>query len=282
MVVRIVTDSTSDLPKDLAQSLGIEVVPLKVLFGEETLRDGIDIDEQSFYRRLVASKTNPTTSQPTPGEFEEVYRRLGASGDPICVITISSKLSGTYSSAITAKGMVEPDLRVEVVDSLLVSMALGLVAIRAAKAAQSGASLEECVAIAKETSAKTEILFLVDTLEYLRRGGRIGGARAFLGTLLNIKPILGLKDGEVTAVERARTRQRGIDRLYEWAAAKTGVSALCVLASPPLDDAKTLAGRLRAHFADVPLYEGVLGPVVGTHAGPGVVGVAVYTGPRFD
>lgn len=282
MPVRVVTDSTSDLPKDLAQSLGVEVVPLKVLFGEETLRDGIDIDEQTFYRRLSESKTNPTTSQPTPVEFEEVYRRLGAGGDPICAITISSKLSGTYSSAITAKGLVEPEVRVEVVDSLLVSMALGLVVIRVAKAAQAGASLDECVAIAKETSAKTEILFLVDTLEYLRRGGRIGGARAFLGALLNIKPILGLKEGEVTAVERARTRHKGIERLYEWTVGKAGVNGLCVLASPPLEDAKALAERLRGQFPDVPLYEGVLGPVVGTHAGPGVVGVAAYTGPRFE
>jgi DegV family protein with EDD domain len=123
---------------------------------------------------------------------------------------------------------------------------------------------------------------LVDTLEYLKRGGRIGGARAFLGSLLNIKPILGLKEGEVVAVERARTRQKGLERLHEWVTAKPAVTALCVLASPPLDDAKQLAQRLRSRYPDVPIYEGVLGPVVGTHAGPGLVGVAVYSGPKFE
>jgi DegV family protein with EDD domain len=282
MVVRIVTDSTSDLPKDLAQSLGVEIVPLKVLFGEETLRDGIDIDETTFYRRLVEAKTSPTTSQPSPAEFEEVYRRLGAEGDPICTITISSKLSGTYSSALTAKDAVAPAVQVAVVDSLLVSMALGLVVVRTARAAQAGASLDECVAIATETSRKTEILFLVDTLEYLRRGGRIGAARAFLGSLLNIKPILGLKEGEVVPVERARTRQKGIERLFEWVATKPDVNGICVLASPPLDDAHALADRLAEKFRGVPLYRGVLGPVVGSHVGPGLVGVAAYTGPAFD
>ncbi|MCL6648118.1 MAG: DegV family protein [Chloroflexi bacterium] len=282
MVVRVVTDSTSDLPRELAESLGVTVVPLKVHFGEETLRDGVDISAETFYQRLKASSVLPTTSQPSPGEFEAVFRQVWRPGDAICAVVISSKLSGTYSSALTAKGLVESEIPVEVVDSELVAMALGLVVIRTAKAAAAGADLAECARIARETSAHTEILFFVDTLEYLRRGGRIGKASAFLGTLLNIKPLLALKGGEVVPVERTRSRQKALERLEEWIRGHPRISALCVFSSPPADEADQLAERLRQAYPEAPLFRGTLGPVVGTHAGPGLVGAAVYSGPPLD
>jgi DegV family protein with EDD domain len=282
VAVRVVTDSTADLPKDLADSLGVTIVPLKVLFGDETLRDGVDIVADAFYPRLTTSKVNPTTSQPSAGEFEAVYRQLGAGGDEICSIHISSKLSGTFNSASAAASAVSDSIQVAVVDSELVSMALGVVVIRVAKAAAAGASLDECVRLANEAAGQTKIMFLVDTLEYLKRGGRIGSASAFLGALLNIKPMLMVKDGEVAPAERIRTRTKGLDRLFEWACGFSGVNAICVLASPPLEDANDLAFRLVEAMPGVTLYRGVLGPVVGTHAGPGLVGVAVYTGPKFD
>ncbi|MFN8533648.1 MAG: DegV family protein [Dehalococcoidia bacterium] len=282
MAVRVVTDSTSDLSRDLAASLGITIVPLKVLWGDETFRDGIDITEDTFYTRLSGAKVMPTTSQPSPGEFESTFRDLAKSGDDLCVITISSKLSGTYSSAVTAKSAVEGEITVEVVDSLQVSMALGLVVMRAAKAAQAGASLVECVRIANETAAKTEILFLVDTLEFLKRGGRIGQASALLGSLLNIKPMLAVRNGEVVPAERTRTRQKGLERLFEWVTGHPTVGAIGVLASPPLEDPNAVANRLAKQYPSTPLFRGVLGPVVGVHTGPGVVGCAIYTGDQFD
>ncbi len=171
---------------------------------------------------------------------------------------------------------------IEVVDTRLVSMGLGLVVMRVAKAALAGASLPECVRLAEEASRHTHIMFFVDTLEFLQRGGRIGKAQALVGTLLSIKPVMKITDGEVEPVERVRTRARAVEKLYDFAVETENVTELCVFGTPPLDDVNTLARRISEHFPNTTLYRGTLGPVVGTHAGPGLVGMVVYDGPAFS
>lgn len=282
MSVHIVTDSTADLPAALADSYGISVVPLKVMFGMDTYRDRIDISEDEFYSRLATTKEMPKTSQPSSGEFEDVYRRLLADGNPIFSAHISARLSGTLNSAQTAAAAVAGVGEVRTFDTKQASMALGFVAMCLARAAKAGASLDELQKLAEEASNKTQLLFFVDTLEYLQRGGRIGRASAVIGSLLNVKPVLKLEDGEVRPVERVRTRSKAIERVYEWLNGLSGPSKIAVLASPPFDDRAKLVERVRVRFPNAKLYESLLGPVVGTHTGPGLLGAVAYEGPKFD
>ncbi|MSQ41071.1 MAG: DegV family protein, partial [Dehalococcoidia bacterium] len=190
MAVHIVTDSTADLPREVVQRLGITVVPLNLHFSTQVYRDGVDIQAEEFYRRLVTANPLPTTSQPAVGAFVECYQALADTGEPVVSIHVASKLSGTYNSAFQAREQVGTSMFIEVVDSQTASMGLGLIVLAAAEAAAAGASLEEVLHATREAVARTRVLFMVDTLEYLQRGGRIGKAQAFLGSVLNIKPIL--------------------------------------------------------------------------------------------
>lgn len=279
--IAIITDSTCDLPPALAQDRQIYVTPLHILWGRDNLIDGIDMTPEAFYTRLAASDVLPTTSQPAPNEFAAVYERAireqGASA--ILVLTVSKDLSGTYASAQMAASLV--DVPVHVADSRNVSIALGLGALRLADARDAGASFEDLIALADSLAACSHIVFAVDTLEYMHKGGRIGGARRLLGTALNIKPILHITpatDGKVEARQSVRTRKRIFDALE-------GLLAEIIEPGKPLyvgvlhggvpEDAARVRAIVEARYEPVILVTTQLSSVVSVHTGPGTIGFAV-------
>ncbi|MCG9969552.1 DegV family protein [Pelotomaculum terephthalicicum JT] len=273
--VHIATDSTADLPPELINEYGITVVPLKVIFsGCEPLLDGVEIDTVEFYRRLAENREMPATSQPTPAEFAAAYGKLSAKGGKIISIHLSSKLSGTCQSARMAKEMVS-GVDIEVIDSKLASMGLGLVVLEAAAAARAGKSKEEILDVINKLIPKIQVFFIVDSLDYLVRGGRIGKAQAFLGTILNIKPLLYLKEGIVNPHEKVRGKTRAIDRLVEIVEETAGnqkIKCSLVHGNDPAG-VEQLRQKLAAKLnCDEPVVTG-LGAVIGTHVGPGVLGI---------
>lgn len=278
-MIHIVTDSSAHLPQHLIEQYCIHVVPLKVMFGADTYREGIDITNQQFYEMLETAKDLPTTTQPSAGEFLEVYERLAAEGDEIISIHLPSKLSGTHNSAMTAARML-PETRITVVDTSWISVALGMLVIEAAKAAKSGRGRDEVLHLIEELSSRMNIIFVVDTLEYLQRGGRIGGASALLGTLLRIKPILHLKDGQIEPLDRVRTKRAALRRLLEVFEERVGGPGasvhIGVLHANALPEAKTIEAEIRARFDVAESFFSEVGPVIGTHTGPGCVGLAFY------
>ncbi len=275
MAVRIVTDSLSDITSDIAQELGITVVPLTVSFGRESFIDRITMTTDEFYKRLAHDTTWPTTTQPPPTDFVNVYNKLAEETDEILVITLSSKLSGTYESALNAKGMIKGKCRIEVIDSLTVAMGLGLIVIAAAKAAQAGANLDEVADLVRRAMPRSHVVMLFDTLKYLAKGGRIGKAQGLLGSLLSVKPILILRDGEVSPLTRVRSRVAGVDYLYNFVAGFPKIEELAVEHATTPDDADKLAERLSPLFPKERIYRSTISPVVGTYAGPGVLSVTV-------
>lgn len=278
MAVKIVTDSTADLPSAIAAELGIAVVPLTVHFGEEVLRDGVDITAAEFLARLTAdSSIHPRTSQPPPEAFKEVYSALLAAGHHVVSIHVATKLSGTMNSALVARQELQAEDRITVIDSTWATMTLGLVTINAAKAARAGKSVQQIVQVSREVMATLHLIFFCDTLEYLQRGGRIGRAQAFVGGLLSIKPILSLRDGEIHPVERVRTRGRALERLRELAVSFGVAKEFCVLHSGSPQDAQSLFDFLGQRYPNATPYFGDLGPVITTHVGPGVVGFGIRT-----
>jgi len=207
--VAIVTDSVADLSPQVAEEFGITVVPLVVRFGTDLYRDGFDLSPDQFYEKLRTSKALPATSVPPPGAFADVYNELAEKTSEIAVITLTSKLSATYQVALQARGSIKKPCRIEILDSQWAVMAQGFITIAAAKAAQSGASLDEVLDVARHTIHRVDMYAAFDTLEYLERGGRIGKAQAFLGSLLKVNPIIGIKDGEVYPLGRERSRAKG-------------------------------------------------------------------------
>lgn len=281
--VAIVTDSTAYLPAELTRGLAITTVPLQVIWGEETYRDGIDITPEQFYKRLPESKINPTTSQPSPAAFRAIYENLLDQGYDILSIVLSSRLSGTMDSAIQARTTF-PAARIEIVDALTTSMAMGFPVLEAARAAANGATLAEAKTIAEKSLKNTRIFFVLNTLEYLRRGGRIGGAQAFLGAALNLKPILEVREGRVEALERVRTFNKAQDRLVEIVKENVGSRkpiSLAILHSIAETEAKSLLERTCSLFPVSDVRETAIvpvSPVVGVHVGPGCLGVAFMAG----
>lgn len=279
--VAIVTDSTAYLSKDLVAAYHITVVPLVVIWGEETLLDNIDITPDEFYDRLASAKVMPSTSQATIQAFSDVFKDLHAQGFEILTMVISSALSGTLDSAIQAKAMV-PEARIELMDSKLTSLPLAYMALSAARAAKQGASMEECKRIAEEIREHTEVFFAVDTLEFLHRGGRIGGASRFLGTALNLKPILQLDEGKIDALERVRTSKRAHDRLIELLKSSVNghehINMMGVVAAAAPESAAHLLNEIKRNFSPKEILTANLSPVIGTHTGPGTVGVAYVAG----
>ncbi|MFC1902722.1 DegV family protein [Chloroflexota bacterium] len=275
MGVKVVTDSVSDIPSGVAKELGITVVPLYVHFGTESYRDSIDLTADKFYHKLVHSNTLPSTSVPAIGTFVEVYDRLAKETDEILVITVSSKLSATYEAASQAIGLMKRDCRVKVIDSLLAVMAEGLVVIAAAGAAKGGAGLDEMADITQRNIKRAGFRAAFDTLEYLRRGGRIGKAQAFLGSVLKVNPIITLKDGLVEPAGRERSRSRAIENLYRFATGYSHIEGMAIEDAACPDDAKVLAERLSSDFPNGHIYRVRASPVVGTHAGPGLLVVSV-------
>ncbi len=273
MTVRVITDSTADLPSEMAAELGIEVVPLNVHFGTDTFRDGIDLSADEFYERLVASPRPPTTSQPSVGAFLEVYQKALEGADGVVSVHISAKVSGTWNSAVQAREQLSDSSKVTVVDTGQASMGLGWVAVAAARAAQAGASMDEVASEARSAAEQVRVLFLVDTLEYLQKGGRIGKAQAMFGSVLAIKPILTIQEGEVHPLERVRTRGKGVARLVQLVQEAAPLQSMAVLYTTTEDEARALAERLGPCVPSGQVIVGRLGTVVGTYAGPGLLGV---------
>lgn len=279
--VAIVTDSTAYLPKDLVATHNITVIPLVVIWGEETLLDNIDIGPQEFYDRLAKAKIMPSTSQATIKSFADVYEKLHAEGYEILVLALSAALSGTMDSAIQAKSMV-PDAVVEIVDSKTTSVPLAYMTLAAGRAAKRGASLTECRQIAEEIRDHAQVFFAVDTLEFLHRGGRIGGASRFLGTALNLKPILYLKDGKIEALERVRTSKKAHERLLDLIGdnvyGQTPINMMGVVGANAEKSAKHLLEKIEIRFSPREIMVANLSPVIGVHTGPGTVGVGFVAG----
>lgn len=274
MTVRIVTDSTCDLPRDIVDRLGITVVPLTVFFGEEAFLDGVEIDAPTVYERMKAGKVVPRTSQPSVELFQDAYERVGADGSEIVSIHLSSKLSGTLNAASVAREVVKDHVHVDLIDSYQVSLGLGLVVMEAATAAQAGKSLDEVVAAARRAMDRTSVHVVVDTLEYLQKGGRIGRARSLVGSILSIKPILRVEDGEVAPFERVRTRNKAIERLFQIATSRPRSRTLFVATGGDYAAAEGLIERLRPLLPHTELILADLGPVVGVYTGPGALGIA--------
>jgi DegV family protein with EDD domain len=278
--VVVVTDSTAYIPIDLVKRYDITVVPQVLIFGEETFKDGVDMRPTEFYKRLVESEVKPTTSQAAVPDFKEIFEKLQSEGKEILAILVSDGLSKTLNSATLASQMI-PDLKIEIFNSESVAMALGFQVLAAARAAAEGASLQECKAIAEAAREKTGVVFVVDTLEFLHRGGRIGGASRYLGTALKIKPILELRDGRIEALEKVRTKSKAYDRLIEIITERVngrGEVRLAALHANALEDARHLLNETGKKLNAVELVFSEVSPVVGTHCGPGTVGIAYMVG----
>ena len=277
MAVKIVTDSLSDIESDMAGEMGITVVPLYVRFGEKVYRDRVEITTDEFYHRLVHDDVLPTTTQPSPGDFLEVFNKLVKETDEIMVIVVSSKLSGTYQSALQAKGMVEGKCRIEVIDSETVIMGLGLIVLSAAKAARDGAGLDELVDLVRGAMPRSHAIMSFDTLKYLAKGGRIGRAQGLLGALLSFKPILTVKEGVVSPVTKVRTKSAGMDYLCNFVAGFSKIEELAVEYATTPDDADELIKRISSLFPEERIYRATVSPVIGTYTGPNVLSVSVLT-----
>ncbi len=276
--VRVVTDSAGDLRSSLAKEHGIVVIPLSIRFGSEEFVDGATLTTDEFWSRCASSAVLPETSAPAPGTFQETFAQAATDGyDGVCCISLSAALSATYQSACTAADAVADRIPVRVVDSRSVTMGQGLMAVAAAEAAASGASLSEVVAVAEGMISRTKVFGAVDTLEHLEKGGRIGGARALLGSLLSIKPVVQVVDGMVGEESKQRTRSRQLRYLADKVHGFGQVErvAVCNGAATDIDD---LLGLLSGVESTYPLVVVDLGPVVGTHTGPGTIGICVVTG----
>ena len=275
MTVKIVTDSVADLPSQVIEELGITIVPLNVRFGTEVYRDGIDLTAEQFYDRLKHTETLPVTSVPSPGIFAEAYDKLAEETDEILAIIVSSKLSGTYEVALQSIGLMKRKCRVEVIDSQWAVMAEGFMVMKAARVASSGASLDEVIDVTRKTIPRVDFRAAFDTLEYLRRGGRIGKAQAFLGSMLKVNPIITVKDGVVEPAGRTRSRAKAIDYLCNFAMSYSHIEEIAVEDAACPDEAEMLVERLSAKFPKEQIYRSRTTPVIGTHTGPGLLLVAV-------
>ena len=276
MAVKIVTDSTADLPGDVVEQLGITVVAQNVHFGTETYKDNVTITPDAFYEMLATSKELPKTSQASPGEIKEVYDAVGDGADGIVSVHVGASLSGTYNSALQAKELTTATCPIEVIDTTQASMGEGLVAIAAAQAANGGASAAEAAEIARSASGRAYTLALLETLEYLQRGGRIGKAQAMLGSILQIKPMIIVRDGGVHELGKARTFAKGLAKLREAALDMGPADALAVIHNTSPEDARAFADSIADILpAGASPYIARFGPALGVHVGPGAIGVAL-------
>jgi DegV family protein with EDD domain len=275
VAVGIITDSVADLSPPLIKELGVSVVPLSVRFGEAVYRDGIDITPDQFYAKIRTSKVFPNTSVPSPADFVRVYDEVAEKTDEILAILVSARLSATLEVARQSISMMKRKCRVELLDSKTATMTEGFIVMAAAKVAKAGASLKEVIAAARRAIPRVDFLAAFDTLEYLRKGGRIGRAQAFLASMLRINPLINLREGVVGAAGRTRSRAKAIDRLYEFAASYAKIEEMAVEDTACPEEAEALRERLGAIFPKERIYRSRMTPAVGTHTGPGLLLVAV-------
>ena len=279
----VVTDSTAYIPEQALGGLHIPVIPLWVLWSDEHFRDGVDMDPPAFYRRLRESKAFPTTSQPSVGEFMGFFQQVADENeaDAVVGVFVTSKLSGTVANAQAVQARLS-ELTIRVVDSLSTSMAQGFMVLAAARAAAAGKSLDKVVAAAEEMRDRVHLLFAVDTLEYLHRGGRIGGAKWLMGTALNIKPLLHIVNGTVEPLAQVRTKRKAIARMLDVVEERLGgkqMAEASVIDADSPEEGDAVAEQVKERFSVSTVCRTVVSPVIGVHAGPGTVGVAFYAAP---
>jgi DegV family protein with EDD domain len=274
-MVKVVTDSCSDITPQLARELGITVVPLYVQFGSETYRDNVDLSTEEFYQKLKTSNVHPTTATASPAHFAQIFTKLAEETTEIMAITLSEKFSAIYAAALQGKAMVKTDCRIEVIDSRAGAGAQMLLVIAAAKMAQSGANLDQLTDRIKRAIPKAHVRMTFDTLEYLRRGGRVGKAQAFLGGLLKVNPVLGIKDGEAFPIARCRNRAQAVDFLVDFVRGFARIEAVAIEDATTPEDLELLAQRLKDVVPAERTYRSKVSPVVGAHVGPHVLAVSI-------
>ncbi|MGD2049839.1 MAG: DegV family protein [Chloroflexota bacterium] len=277
--VAVATDSTANIPDDYIHELNIYVIPQVLNWEGDTFLDGIDITPSEFYQRLVQAKELPTTSQPSAGQFYEFFGNLAEKHEAIIGVFISEHLSGTIDSALTGAEMMS-DFPIEIVDSKSASMGLGFMVMAVARALKDGASYEEAAQLARDLIPVTHAIFVVDTLEYLHKGGRIGGAQRLVGSLLSMKPLLHLEEGRIEPLARIRTKRKAVEKLLDVVASDTegkGKLHASVIHAAAPEDAEQFKEQVLERLDPVEIISSELSPVVGTHTGPGLVGMGYYT-----
>jgi DegV family protein with EDD domain len=277
-MVRIITDTTAGLPRELTAKLGIPVIPQIVIFGEKTYRDDTELDTSTFLKLLKESKQLPKTAAPSPELYKPFFQEAAGKNDPVLVIAPSEKVSGTFNSAMTARKDF-PNADIRVIDTQTVAGDLGTLALLAHQLAQQGKTADEIESRVRDLIPRGRTFFLIDTLEYLQKGGRIGGARAILGELLQVKPILQIKEGQVAPYEQERTKKRALGKLIEVVSEQVKVSSsphLCVMHVEALEDATALALTFTSqlNISNIPIYE--LPPAIVVHAGPKTLAVGFF------
>jgi DegV family protein with EDD domain len=278
--VAIVTDSTAAMPDSLIQEYAIQVAPQVVIWDEVTYEDGIDITAEAFYERLATDEKMPTTSQATIASFKQAFEPIVDAGRPVLAVVLGDQLSGTYQSAMQAKEMF-PGAEIEVFNSETVAMALGFQVVAAARVAENGGNLQDALEVVRRAHDQTGLLIVVDTLEFLHRGGRIGGAAHLFGTALNLKPLLEVRDGRVEPVERIRTKKKALARLLEILESRVQDARPLQITIHHTGDpeaARKLEETVRERFAPDEMFSSLIAPAVGVHAGPGAIGLAYCYG----
>jgi len=271
MAVKVVTDTGADIPAGLLSELNITTVPLYIYFGNEVYKDGIDIGPDELYKRLVDGPIHPTTTQPMPSDFSDIYQEISKETDEIVSIHLSSKVSGTYNSAMQGKESLQDKCRIEVIDSTSLSMGLGLITLAAARVAQDGGTLQQVVEEANKSIRKTQLIGVLDSLKYLLAGGRITKARATIGSLLKVKPILTTREGELVQTGLARSYSKGIDKLYEYVSNANNVEEMAIVSSTVEEEATSLKKRLSSFIAEEKIHMARIGAALGVHGGPGTL-----------
>lgn len=278
MTIKIVTDSGSDIPLELAKKLDITVVPVYIYFGDKAYKDGVDIGPDELYKRLVEGPVYPTTTQPMPTDFAEIYTKLAKNAEAIVSIHLPTKVSGTYNAALQGLEIAKPRCEVHVFDSLSVAVGLGLIVLAAARIANNGGKLSEVLEETKKAISKTQIRAVLDTLQYLLKGGRITKTRAMVGTLLNVKPILKMRNGELVQAAMARSYSKGIDQLFEFAKSYPNLQELGISRTTVPEEAEALKQRLTAVIDEKKIQMFRVGAGLGVHGGPGTLIVAARGG----
>ncbi|HHX01805.1 MAG TPA: DegV family protein [Firmicutes bacterium] len=273
--IHVVTDSGSDLPDSIRSQYNIHLVPLSIQFGEEIYLDTVELSAEQFYQRLGESSALPSTCQPSPADFVKCYEQISEPGDHIISVHLSSRLSGTYQSAVLASTMVE-NRNIHIIDTKSASIGIGMVAMAISEAVQNGASVEDALALGERVMEDLQVYFVVDTLEYLRRNGRIGAASAMVGSLLNIKPVLTLANGIVTPFDKVRGKARALKRIYDllgdYVQTHQGRKIrIGLVHSNCADEALQFADKIKSEFAIEDFTIGLIGPTIGVHVGPGTI-----------